>query len=76
VKTDSSLSSTLSWLNKGAPAVPSPLYGSWYAELANTVNATMGAMLTKQTTPKGFVDTVQGKADEIKSNASIPKFHR
>ena len=76
VKSDSSLSSAQSWLNKGVPVVPSPLYGNWYAELATTVKDSMGAMLTKQTTPQGFVDTVQKKADEIKNNPNVTKFHR
>ena len=75
-KTDTALKSSLEWLNKGAPRVPSALFGTWYAELNNTVKDAMGSMMTRRSTPQDFVQTVQSKADSVKSDPNITKFKR
>jgi len=60
----------------GDKVISPPLYQTWYQTLDDEVTVQMGALLSGQIDPDGFIDAVQLVADNIAKDDSIPKFTR
>ncbi len=60
----------------GDKVIAPPRYGTWYPSLSEEVTVQMGALLSGQIDPDGFIDAVQSAFDDVANDDSIPKFTR
>jgi N-acetylglucosamine transport system substrate-binding protein len=53
-----------------------PRFQSWYKALNDEVTVQLGALVSGQIDPDGFINAVQSAADNLANDQSIPKFTR
>jgi N-acetylglucosamine transport system substrate-binding protein len=51
-------------------------FEDWYKELFDETKSACGELMAGRATPDAFCDRIQKKADEIKKDSSVKKFHR
>lgn len=74
IELSSALTSALDAAEAAGDGLFNYFWKDWYNDLNNATRDAMGQLLTKNTSPEGFCDTVQGIANDVKDDPDIPKY--